>query len=359
MAKLLRPVNTVGDATIGGQAVGVEGPLQIKRAYFCYTVDNADTKDAEWADIAGEVHIRVFGEREPTGDRAALSRPQGLISAADVLGGRARLDTTTGGTAYVTLPILFGQDHDDSCLFLRQGQRALFYVPRWDDTDVGANGVSCAVYVEEDPDAVARYNLIHLDQQITLGGLRRVPLTRDGLMGLVISEGSSENPDSFALLDGNERLIWGDWEDFLGVFQSSARIEGDMVYPDVVLDPTARGQSIWTAVHNDLTLELQGGSGTITVYQMIQDRHLGGALRESLAHRAGMQQDVRNTLRDVGESAEITEALVPKPSVNPSISQSAQISQGSGSQESAPIPRPKRTTLPVQRPQRSVLKSFN
>lgn len=353
----LRPINTVGDAFVAGQAVGMEGPAQIKALYLCYDVENDDTDDTDFDDIIGTLVCKVFGQRQPTGDRAVLSRVQSLVSAVDAIGGRCRTESATGGAARHIIRVPFGLPYDDNVLFLRREQRILVYVPQFDDTD--ATAASCTVYAEIDRGGVARYNLIHIDEQVTLGGLRRIPLTRDGLVGLVLSEGSSENPDSWALMDGSHRLTWGDWDDYQGVFQALMEIEGDMVYEDQVFDPTTQGRELWQAIYGDLTLELNGGDGTLTVHQMIQDRHVGGALEESLRFRAGAHQAVRTELSENGEQAQITEALVPQPSLSPSVEPHAKISapgSSGGASESAKVPQPPRTRVTPGFSSPSVLK---
>lgn len=342
----LRPINTIGDATRSGQAVGMEGPAQIKALYLCYEVDNAENDDTDFDDIIGTLVVKVFGQKQPTGDRAALSRPQSLVSAVDAIGGRCRTESTTGGAARHILKIPYGLPYDDNVLFLRREQRLLVYVPQFDATNVDA--VSCTVYAEIDRGGVARYNLIHIDEQITLGGLRRMPLTRDGLVGLVLSEGSTTNPDNWALMDGAHRLTWGEWDDYQGVFQSSLEIEADMTYEDLVFDPTSRGRELWQAIYGDLTLELDGGSGTITVHQLIQDRHVGGALEESLRFRAGGHQAVRTELSETGTAASITEALVPRPSLSPEIEPHAKLPAGAGGgggATEAKVPKPPRAKV--------------
>lgn len=313
----LRPINTIGDATIGGQTVGFQGPAPVKALVLAYKIDNAAGTDADFDNITGSLHVKIFGDIGPKGDICALHRPQSLTTVVDAIGGRCRLVSTTGDYAYLTVYIPLGGRYDDNVRFVREPQRMIIYVP--EATGAEVDGAECTVYAVVEESGVNRYNLIHLDEQVTLGGLRRLNLTKDGLIGLVLSVGSTTNPDSFALLDGSDRLVWGDWDDYHGVWQSAMEIEGDPIYADQYIDLTSQSRYLWQGIHRDLVLELQGGTGTLTVHQLIQDQHIGGALQDSLRYRAERQQATIYQLRNSNAPAEVEHALVPQPSLNPSV----------------------------------------
>lgn len=349
----LRPINTISNILTGGQSVTLQGQAPVKAIVLAYYGSmTSGTCDFDY--LTGNINIAVHGDKSPTGDRASVHRPQTFVSLADAFGGRALSESAAAGDFLHVLPIWFGLPDDDNCLFVRRGQRLQVFPSVFDSTNVSS--ASCQVYAFLDRGCVNRYNMIHEDESVPIGGKKIYPLTSEGLAALVMSPASTTDNDSFALLDGQERLIWGDRGPYRGVFQSMLKIEGAMFKEDVIVDTTRQGRNLWNGVKDNLNLELNGGSGKVWVHQVIIDKHVGGALEESLEYRAGGQEAVRSELSESGISGKITEALVPQPSLSPSIGTSAPIPQPSGGAEySAPVPR-KRTALPVQPGSGGVLK---
>lgn len=353
----LRPINTIGNILLGGQAVHLDGPVPVKALHIAYAVANDVGDDTDFTDIIGQTLVSITGSKKPTGDRVNLIRPQSLVSFVDAFGGTSRTVSATGGAALHVITIPFGMENDDNCLFIRYGQTLNVYPPAFDPTDVTA--AQCTVYAEPDLARVNRYNLRYIETTIPLGGLVRFPIEshRSGLAALIISEsstGAANNPTSVALMRGDERLNWGDWDDFRGVSYSALRVEGDMVFDDVVMDLTSRGKALWTGFGGGLDLELMNGAGNVVVTQVLMDRHVGGALQESLAYRAAQVIEVSDSFDSAGTPYEIKHALVPPPSINPGIE--APHLPIPKAPEQAEFPSsPPHTTLPVV-PQGRVLK---
>lgn len=361
---LLRYVDAIPDATVPNQVVRIDGPLPVRAVFICYEGVNSDTKDTDPSDIIGDLIISNTGAIHPE-DLARLDRPQALISWTEAYYGRCRSHSATGDVFQHVLPVYMGYPYDRNVEFVGSSESLEIWVPQFDGTDV--ESCTAKVYVLFGL-GITRYHPVLRDRRVDLGGRRKEYLYRQGTATIILSEADTTNPDSFVLLrEPKERLTWGDWEDYLGIWQTLLDIDVDPTYDDEVIDLVFGGETMEAALGAGGAIEIDGGADYLTMFEWGVDWQVGPEGVASARFRDAYLDDARLRLIEQGAEPEQYRTVLPVPpeaGVSPHMRQPrperippAVPGGGGGVGVSAPVRTPTRARIkpPKPKPRKSLL----
>jgi hypothetical protein len=304
-------VDTIANAGVGG-VVTFEGPGTVSDVLLCFKGTNAAAAHMHLAtDLTGPLIISHHGGSE-LGDIVSLRRPQSLITHQEAMRGRF-VEATGNGVAYDSVLIVpFHLGFDDNALYVGPNERLQIVVPPFTDTNkLAASAFTCEVSVKM-ADAITRYIPRIHDLTVDLGGLRKERINESTAV-MILTSGSTTDPARFALLRGETRLCYVDWEAYYAIWQAIFFEDSvPTMTGDQYIDSTDLGRHLGDALGTGQVLELDGGTGTLVMYTFSLDYHVPTRLALSAAYTAGEIAKTASRIRREGIEGSVLPVVLPE-----------------------------------------------
>lgn len=265
-------VDTIPDATVEG-IVGYEGPAMVREIVLVYEGTMDAGKDIALDDLDGQLIISHHGGAE-LGDIVSLGRPEFMVTFCEANGGRTVVQNNVDESFTMILRIPFHLKDDRNGLYLAPNERLQIEVPPLDDTDIDETE-DCTVQVYAIlGDAVTRYIPRVHDRRIDLGGIRKEHIP-EGTAVIILTCGSTTNPDRITVLRGEQRLTYVDWDGYYALWQTVYdQDDAPTLKGDQYLDWTQCGRHLSDALGVGQVLELVQGSGHLDMFTYSLDYHV-------------------------------------------------------------------------------------
>lgn len=296
-------VNTIVDATVAGQVVTWEGPGVATDFLLYYSGENTDGNQTAFDDtvITGPLNVSHHGGAN-LGDLYHLNRPAALETFWEANAGWFYVVSVAGGAYEGVLPVPFHLRFDDNGLYVAPNERVQLIVPYIVDA-VNLDNCSCTVSVVL-REAITRYIPRVHDMTVDIGGLRKERLP-EGTAVVILTEVKADanavNPTNIAVLRGEHRLIYIDWDAMYAVWQTLTFCEAaPMNAGDIYLDFTDLGRHLGDALGTGQTIEFDGGGGTnpyLIMFTYSLDYHVPSRTVQSGTFVAGQIEEVRKRLQ--------------------------------------------------------------
>lgn len=307
----LQLVDTLPDARVGG-VVTMEGPATITDLFLYFTGVNLAGSHANMAtQLAGPLIVSHNGGSE-LGDIVSLGRPQSLITMCENQKGRFVETSVNGGQYQGVLQIPFHLGNDENGIYLGPNERLQIQIGAFAGTNIEPLQPFTCEITARVADVVTRYIPRIHDLRVDLGGIRKERLP-EGTAVLVLTAGSVANPGRLAVLRGEKRLLYIDWDAYFSIYQ--AMYESDSVphmATDLFVDFTDLGRHLSDALGSGQVLELQDGSVFLTMMTYSLDYHVPSRTALSAAYTAGEYAKTETRLRREGVEHTMLPVILPE-----------------------------------------------
>lgn len=307
-------VDTIPDASVGG-VVSFEGPGTVTDIFCYFSGTNGAGKTASLlTDLGSPLIVSHHGGNE-LGDIVSLGRPQSLITMCEATRGRF-VQVSTAGAAYeavLQVPLHLG--YDDNGLYIAPNERLQIEVPAHSDADLAAGSAfTCEVTVKL-ADTLTRYIPRIHDMRVDLGGMRKERLP-EGTAVIVLTKGDTTNPDRIAILRGEQRLLYTDWDAYSAIWQSMFMADSAMsMTGDQYIDFTDLGRHMGDALGSGQILEFQGGSDYLQMCTFSLDYHVPSRTGLSVGYASSEIAKVETRMRREGVDHAMLPVVLPERAV--------------------------------------------